>query len=158
MFEYARIENNKVVNVEVWDSTPTVSGTFVDITSLDSKPGIGWDYDGSVFTNPDVVVDTRPYLHVTLGSSEINVGNTVTIDAKLTVDAGPDSTLVNFNGSRKFTIINSMGASVRIKLSFAGGVATQKTLTVQNSGIYTIDQKSTDDAQVPQSVILDVLG
>lgn len=154
---WARIESGKIINTEIWDNTPNIPNvTHVEITNTNPMPGNGWDYDGSVFTAPAPIVDNRPYLHVTFGAAEIILGNTVTIDAKLTVDADPNSALVNFNSSRNLTLTNNIGAAARIKLSFTNGTAMQKVLTPKVSGVYTVSQESTAAAQIPQSVALDV--
>jgi hypothetical protein len=51
---YALIQNGIVVNTVNAQSTDTQDPTYiwVDITTISPQPGIGWNYNGTVFTAP----------------------------------------------------------------------------------------------------------
>lgn len=52
MSYFAIIKDNVVSGVAVSDSAMNVGGIWIDITSLDLKPGKGWTYSDGVFIAP----------------------------------------------------------------------------------------------------------
>jgi hypothetical protein len=61
MYKYALINNQNIVdNIVLWDGgdswQPPENMTCVNVENIEC--GIGWSYDGSVFTKPEIVVVT----------------------------------------------------------------------------------------------------
>lgn len=156
---WARIVDNKVVNIEVWDRIPGIVDVIhIEITNIASKPGVGWLFDGTNFTAPIRPIDTLPYLQLTLSALEINLGETVTITAKVTEGGDPNSnTITAFNGIYKLTIKNDAGSSMRVKMVFTNGIATG-SISPKFPGLYILKQSDLKDTRITQDIILDVIG
>lgn len=159
---WARIENNKIVNIEVWNQTPNIPNVdYVEITNVSFKPKIDWDYDinTDTYTENEAFIDTRPFLHLVLSEIEINLGESITIDASIRIDSDITSAIItSFNTTYKLTVKNDAGSALRVKMDFVDGVATQLTITPKFSGVYTLTQKDLKDTRINQDIILDVIG
>lgn len=159
---WARIENGKVVNIEVWDETPGISQvTHKEITNIDPRPGKDWDYDSDegTFSAPEVVVDPRPFLHIQLSENEINLDATITIDASVRVGVDSASDIITaFTAVYKLTIKNDANSAMRIKMNFVNGVADQISITPKFPGLYTLTHNDLKDTQIVKDIVLDVIG
>lgn len=156
---FARIVDNKIVNIEVWKSSPgIVDVVHVEVTNMATMPGKGWLYDGTKFTAPVKLIDTLPYLQLILSASEINLGDTVTYTAKITENANPNSnTITAFNNEYKLTIKNDIGSAVRVKIIFTNGIASG-SISPKFPGVYTLTQSDLKDTRIVNDIILDVIG
>lgn len=52
MSNYALIKNSIVENVVVWDGSGNIFDDYITVNIDDIPTGIGWTYDGEVFTPP----------------------------------------------------------------------------------------------------------
>lgn len=52
MSNYALIKNSIVENVVVWDGSGNIFDDYITVNIGDIPAGIGWTYDGEVFTPP----------------------------------------------------------------------------------------------------------
>ncbi|HCJ5617821.1 TPA: hypothetical protein O9V13_000634 [Escherichia coli] len=52
MSNYALIKNSIVENVVVWDGSGNIFDDYMTVNIDDIPAGIGWTYDGEVFTPP----------------------------------------------------------------------------------------------------------
>lgn len=156
---WARIIDNKIVNIEVWKNTPGIIDiVHVEVTNIIPMPGKGWLYDGTNFTAPIKPIDKLPYLQLSLSTLEINLGDTLTYTAKITETSDPNSNIVTaFNGDYRFTIKNDAGSAMRVKVIFANGTASG-SISPKFPGIYTLTQKDLKGARIINDIILDVIG
>ena len=68
MNKYALINNQNIVdNIVIWDGSdswqPPQTMTCINVENIEC--GIGWTYDGSVFTAPEVIEVTPEVIEVT---------------------------------------------------------------------------------------------
>lgn len=52
MSNYALIKNGIVENVVIWDGYGDIFDDYITVNIDDISAGIGWSYDGEVFTPP----------------------------------------------------------------------------------------------------------
>lgn len=59
---YAVVEDGMVVNTVLWDGVSDWGGSKGVVVELsdDSEVGIGWSYDGELFTPPENIPDEQP--------------------------------------------------------------------------------------------------
>lgn len=88
----------------------------------------------------------KPWLWITLDKTEMNLGGTIQVSFKITVDENKNSPTINYTGNQDLPIIHDGDNKMLLNISFTNGEAT-KNITLGKSGIYTIKANSIQKAQ-----------
>ena len=131
----ARIENGKVVNIEIFEDGATLSSDLIDVTSTVASIGDTYGADGFV-TPIDDTPNTTTYLTVTASSTKFAPNTEITITSEV---HDSDGALVLFDKDYYVPIMRKADnfQADLIEVSFVQGVASTK-LTVSDKGIYEV--------------------
>ena len=152
MSEFAKIENSVVTQIIVATSVFIAKqpGSFVDVTNLPEKPGIGWSYVGSTFTKPSDIASTANSLNISLSSSNVSVNTLVTASVSVTDPSG--GVLLLTQVYYVPIIRDSDGKQAEfIQIDLLNGVGSV-VFSLAEKGKYTIDMSKI--TPLPTSILL----